>query len=112
MSHFLKPTKIKIISMIIVWLSIWLAGELNDFIGDPIIKRVAPQLFEIVDSTVNKVNELSESDDLSIIMAQFIIKGIDIFTCLIVSYFSACTIIFLMNRQNSPNQRVNSSGYK
>ncbi|MBN1787269.1 MAG: hypothetical protein JW806_02635 [Sedimentisphaerales bacterium] len=121
MIKYLKPTRLKIIGMVIVLASIWCADILEDVITDPLTRNISPEFHNILEDAKKQLGESNEFRDIvksvdkqidesegneetiyvkvgiAVILAKIVSKGF-------VSYLCACVIIGLAERKKSQNK--------
>jgi len=106
MIRFLKPTKLKFLAMALVWASIWCADELEDIIGDPLIRRASPEIWTAVEDIGRQVDESEGEEEQGYLTAGLIAYGAEWLSRGLVSYLCACLIMALAGRKGTTEQHA------
>lgn len=94
--------------MVIIWVSIWLAVELADIIGDPLIQKVSPETWSIIENALQKINEAEGEEENSYFNAGIVTIMAEWTSRALVSYLCSCIIIGLVGRKRSQNNKHES----
>jgi hypothetical protein len=96
-----KPSKAKLISMLLIIVAMWAAHKLEGLVGDPLLVRFAPQTSGVIESSRDAVKHVNKTDEADVIRAGILLYSVEITVKVVVSYvFASIIVYFLVERRS------------
>ncbi len=104
MIKFLKPTKFKILAMVLIWVSVWCAGQLEDIIEDPIVQKVSPEMRAIAEQLRQQIDVSEVNEKVSHLKVGTSLFLVESFSRALMFYICSCVIIGIAEGKRAPNK--------